>query len=196
MTSYLSRRTQSVNVGADYSDESSLTCGVPQGSVLGPSEYTMYAEEIDDVVQRDKLRHHMYADDIQILATMRPALADVTSKKAVIERCVASINNICASRRLVSNLDKTEVIWFGTSTNLRRIEGHMAIKLGASDISPSVTVRDLGVVFDTKLDFHVHTHQSDCIDRFLPSASDPPASSYTTTSVKTASCVRTHFIAH
>ena len=156
MTSYLSRRTQSVNVGADYSDESSLTCGVPQGSVLGPSEYTMYAEEIDDVVQRDKLRHHMYADDIQILATMRPAIAEVTSKKAVIERCVANINDMCASRRLVTNPDKTEVIWFGTSTNLRRIEGHMAIKLGASDILPSVTVRDLGVVLDTKLDFHAH----------------------------------------
>ena len=38
-TSYSSNRTQSVYVGEDHTSPSTLHCGVPQGSVIGPAIY-------------------------------------------------------------------------------------------------------------------------------------------------------------
>ena len=38
-TSYSSNRTKPVYVGADHTSPSTLHCGVPQGSVIGPAIY-------------------------------------------------------------------------------------------------------------------------------------------------------------
>jgi len=156
MTSYLSRRTQSVHIGSECSIESLLTCGVPQGSVLGPSKYSMYTEEIDGVIQSERLRYHMYADDTQLLATMPPTPVAVAQNKAVVERCVTRIRNFCSSRRLTLQPEKTETMWFGTSAGLSRIMAQTTMKLGTSDVVPSDSVRDLGVWLDSKLDMHIH----------------------------------------
>ena len=42
LQSYLSGRTQTVIVNNQQSMPSTLTCGVPQGSVLGPPQFVMY----------------------------------------------------------------------------------------------------------------------------------------------------------
>ena len=42
-----------------------LTCGVPQGSICGPSQFTAYTEDIQDVITLD---YHLYADDTQLIA--------------------------------------------------------------------------------------------------------------------------------
>ena len=52
MQSYLEKRMQYVTVGAHDSTMQSVESGVPQGSVLGPSLYTLYVNEIPDIVNR------------------------------------------------------------------------------------------------------------------------------------------------
>ena len=52
MKSYLEKRTQYVTVGAHDSMMLPVESGVPQGSVLGPSLYTLYVNEIPDIVNR------------------------------------------------------------------------------------------------------------------------------------------------
>ena len=76
LTSYLTGRTQSVCVSASISDPATLKCGVPQGSALGPVEFIVYTEELQDTIDVD---YHLYADDIQLLARMQ--VADVDAKR-------------------------------------------------------------------------------------------------------------------
>lgn len=153
MSSYLTDRTQSVHIGADKSDSIVLRCGVPQGSVLGPVEYISYIEEID--ARLNIHSRHFYADDIQFLESAN--LADVDLIRQTLSRHVISIRDMCSSRRLKLNPDKTELIWFGSRTNTDRLKDiSTTINLEHVDITPSNTVRDLGVILDNQLNMKAH----------------------------------------
>ena len=63
--SYLQDRTQVVFSGGVFSNSSSMACGVPQGSVLGPILFVLYTVDILDINERNSLIGRMYADDTQ-----------------------------------------------------------------------------------------------------------------------------------
>ena len=57
--SYLSERTFQVNIDRKFSDPGNLTCGVSQGSILGPLLFLLY----DDMPQAVKCDLFLYVDD-------------------------------------------------------------------------------------------------------------------------------------
>ena len=58
--SYLSDRTQLVDLSGTHSSCSPITCGVPQSSILGPLLFLVYVNDISAVVKNKLL---LYADD-------------------------------------------------------------------------------------------------------------------------------------
>jgi len=64
--SFLRSRTQSVNINGQLSIKSTLICGVPQGSVLGPILFLLYCADVTLIAQRHGLGVHSYADDTQL----------------------------------------------------------------------------------------------------------------------------------
>ena len=62
--SYLSNRTQCVDVNGTRSDFLPITCGVPQGSILGPQLFLIY---VNDMVTSVDCRLSLYADDSVLL---------------------------------------------------------------------------------------------------------------------------------
>ena len=64
--SYLTNRTFLVNVEKNLSSPGDLTCGVPQGSIIGPLICLLYVNDMSNSVDCDLL---LYADDSCLVFT-------------------------------------------------------------------------------------------------------------------------------
>lgn len=109
-SSYLSDRSFSVSIGTYMSDSAPLSCGVPQGSVLGPLLFSLYMLPLGKIIGSfEDISYHCYADEIQLYLSFSPHRLD---KLSVLHNCLASINKWMADNFLQLNTDKTEVLIF------------------------------------------------------------------------------------
>ena len=148
---YLAGRTQVYYVG-NLSTSMGLVCSVPQGSIIGPSQFTAYTEVIEDIIH---MSHHLYADDTQMHA--KTTIQSIGACCHDIETCIMAVQRWCSSRRLQLNPDKTEFIWFGSAKQLQHLQAvNTSISAAGVDIRPVDTVRNHGVYVDSRLDMRMH----------------------------------------
>ena len=157
LSDFLSGRSQVVRVGTSESDAATLHFGVPQGSVLGPKRFLEYAEDVSLILNR--LRYHMFADDMQGFKHGRPD--NVREIVSALEDCATDVSAWCAAKRLQLNAEKTEVLWFGTAANLRKISPDVSsIRVGSTVVTPTTVVRNLGVMLDAELSMREHVSRT------------------------------------
>jgi ribonuclease P/MRP protein subunit RPP40 len=118
--------------------------GVPQGSVLGPLFFNIY---INDIVESLDLPCLLFADDMKVYSLIGcydDALRLQDGIDDIVRWCVD--NNLhlnCAKCKVVSFTKKTKPLLFNYNINGRIL-------------SRSNLVRDLGVIFDSRLSFTDH----------------------------------------
>ena len=66
LESYLENREQCVAVGESQSEPTTLQCGVPQGSVLGPVLFTAYIGTLAFLLEALGVSYHLFADDTRL----------------------------------------------------------------------------------------------------------------------------------
>lgn len=151
--SYLSDRSQVVSIGSDTHGPTTIECGVPQGSIIGPTGFVVYTEELAESIAEPSITFNQYADDTAMLSHI--PLADVRARRINIEHSLVAVRDWFQSRRLQLNADKTELIWFGTKSNLGKV--HTLDTVVAFDdisIRPVHIVKHLGVLLDSELNMH------------------------------------------
>ncbi len=148
--SYLTGRSFRVAWGGEVSKAHKLVTGVPQGLVLGPLLFSTYTTSLAPIIQAHGFSYHFYADDTQLSLLFRP---DDPTVAARISGCLADISAWMKEHHLQLNLAKTELLVFPATPTLQH---DFTIQLGSSTITPSASVRNLGVIFDDQLTFKEH----------------------------------------
>ena len=169
--SYLSNRHQFVNIKGERSSCRPLSCGVPQGSVLGPILYLLYTSPLGDIVRRYDMGFHFYADDSQLYLSFdsRSGVAQA-SGVAQIEACASDIDNWMKVNKLKLNSDKSELLVISSRYRPRPVVN--SISINDYCVQPSVFARNLGMVVDNCLSLEEHVssickstfflHQENC----------------------------------
>jgi len=151
ITSYLTDRFQLVVIDSEHSKPVLLKYGVPQGSVLGPKKYAMYAKPLRAIIRWHGLSYHFYADDTQLYISFKPKEDAVKAQSlSSIDNCLIDIERWMRTNMLKLNNDKTEVILFTSKHNAIHIE-NVTVCFGDINRTPVNTVRNVGVIFDSAL---------------------------------------------
>ena len=98
---------QCVVVGSERSPLENATCGVPQGSVLGPTLFSLYVCDIKTVVVPESVRILQFADDI-MLQESHHGKNTVASN---LSTAVSSLAQWLRQRGLILNERKSQVLW-------------------------------------------------------------------------------------
>ncbi len=134
--------------GGEVSKAHKLVTEVPQGSVLGLLLFSTYTTSLAPIIQAHGFSYHFYADDTQL--SFQP---DDPTVAARISGFLADISAWMKEHHLQLNLAKTELLVFPATPTLQH---DFTIQLGSSTITPSASVRNLGVIFDDQLTFKEH----------------------------------------
>ena len=143
LQSYLCGRTQCVQLGNVLSESLSVTCGVPQGSILGPILFLCY---VNDMISWVSTKLLLYADDSAIIASGK-SVNDINN---ILTSELHSIKNWLVDNKLSLHLGKTETILFGNKRKLRQ-HPDLRVTCDSQVLSARDSVTYLGVTLDQSL---------------------------------------------
>ena len=147
--SYLFGIKQFVNIGECSSYLIQISCGVPQGSVLGPKLFTLYINDICNVSKL--LKFILFADDINILYSD----SNVHNLISIINHELDKLYTWFSVNKLSLNASKTNYMVFGR----RKINCDVDIKINSNQITRVNKTKFLGIMIDEQLNWKEQIHQ-------------------------------------
>ena len=159
---FLSGRQEVISCASQQSTRSSLSCGVPQGSVGSPILFNLYFADVIRIAHSFEVTGHCYADDLQLYIHCR--VRDSAAAAARLLRCIEIIDKWFSSNRLKMNLEKTQLIWLGTRQQLGSFVFTTLLLHDGTTIMPSENFRNLCLIFDSQMTMaeHVNTVTRNC----------------------------------
>ena len=147
--SYLSNRKQCVSINGFNSNQLSINCGVPQRSTLGPLLFLIYINDFRFCLKESQSSH--FADDTCIVYSAKK----IKTLETVINFDLKCSSEWLKANRLSLNVDKTKLLLF--QSKVRKVDnGSFSIKLQGVKLSPSNSVKYLGVFIDNHLSWDTH----------------------------------------
>ena len=126
--SYLENRRQYCAANGYESRPRTVTCGIPQGSCLGPLLFIIYLNDFEKCLKVSKAG--MYADDTHV--TLTSMNIEELVQKAQEE--LINISEWMRLNKLSANPKKTEYMIIGHPRRTNKVEVHETLRLNDSDI--------------------------------------------------------------
>lgn len=147
---YLVDRSFRYRVEGTHSAPHPIRAGVPQGSVLSPTLFSLY---INDIPKIPGVHYALFADDTAIY-TSSPRLTRITQ---LLQSAINALGHWCRNWRIEVNPEKSAAVFFSRSTRysaLLRNADH--ITLYDKRIPWRDDAKYLGVTLDKRLNFFKH----------------------------------------
>ena len=160
ISDYLSNRYQRVKINGEFSSWERIPKGVPQGSIVGPTIFNIFINDIFQKFPKGSLLN--YADDNTIFTADK----SINKVKTNLQDASSTIINWCTENQMEANPAKFQTM----------ISGHNNINIeidANTTILSEPHVKLLGVHIDSDLNFHFHvsnlikkaSRQLNCVKR-------------------------------
>ena len=131
--SYLSGRTQFIQLKSFTSHPTPISSGVPQGSVLGPILFIIYLLPLGQIFRKHNVLFHCYADDTQLYISSLPSS---TFPPPSLCSCLQEIKLWFSTNFLKLNSDKTVIVLIGSKCTLTK-QLSFTLTINNSSVFPS-----------------------------------------------------------
>ena len=136
---FLSDRKQQVRVDGKSSRWREVMSGIPQGSVLGPSLFVIFINDLPDVV--DSLCK-LFADDVKVFQRV-----NIRRENHALQNDLEGLISWSSKWQLPFNTDKCECL------NIGKNNPYVKYKMGGNELKQARFEKDLGVIIDRDLKF-------------------------------------------
>ena len=141
---FMSNRFQFVDIGGNYSSRRVVDCGVPQGSLLGPTLFLLFFNDLCALPFFSKVC--LYADD----TTLYISGTDLNVISQKLNADLYLLDNWMHSNCLAINTSKSEILHVRPSRNAPTLADNI-LTIGNQPVPRSSTIRFLGVFLDDQL---------------------------------------------
>lgn len=159
--SYLTNRTQSAKIGTYYSSDLNVAFGVPQGSILGPTLFLIYMNDLC-CLSLESGTIFSYADDTALVF----ASDNWEEAYRLAQKGFDTVNEWLNNNLLTLNISKTKIMNFSirntnvSVTSSLNVAAQLTLSNGSSDgsgthchIERVTSIKYLGIVIDCNLTF-------------------------------------------